>query len=100
VPACVLKSSKHQVAVPARLNDGQQALAHTDITSSLTTAFNEARFVSCDLWNDKHALVSKVIAMFLQKAWGIRNAYKHGTTVDVFESASERRGADGIDARA
>jgi hypothetical protein len=47
-----------------------------------------------------HALVSKAIAMFLQKAWGIRNAYKHGTSVDVFESASERRGADGIDARA
>jgi hypothetical protein len=57
-----------------------------------------ARFVSCDLWNDKHALVSKAIAMFLQKAWGIRNAYKHGTSVDVFESASKRRGADGIDA--
>jgi hypothetical protein len=45
-------------------------------------------------------VVSKAIAMFLQKAWGIRNAYKHGTSVDVFESASERRGADGIDARA
>jgi hypothetical protein len=45
--------------------------------------------------------VSKAIAMFLQKAWGIRNAYKHGTPVDVFfESTSERRGADGIDARA
>jgi hypothetical protein len=39
-----------------------------------------ARFVSCDLWNDKHALVSKAIAMFLQKDWGIRNAYKHGPT--------------------
>jgi hypothetical protein len=25
---------------------------------------------------------------------------KHGTPVDVFESAAERRGADGIDARA
>jgi hypothetical protein len=25
---------------------------------------------------------------------------QHGTSVDVFESASERRGADGIDARA
>jgi hypothetical protein len=48
-----------------------------------------------------HLLVSKAIAMFLQKAWGIPNAYKHGTPVDVFESASaERRGADGIDARA
>jgi hypothetical protein len=59
------------------------------------------RFVSCDLWNDKHALVSKAIAMSLQKAWGICNAYKHGTpAVDVLESASERRGADGIDARA
>jgi hypothetical protein len=60
-----------------------------------------ARFVSCDLSNDKHALVFKAIAMFLQKAWGIRNAYKHGApVVDVFESASERCGADGIDARA
>jgi hypothetical protein len=39
--------------------------------------------------------------MFLQKAWGIRNAYKHGTPVDdVFQSASERFGANGIDARA
>jgi hypothetical protein len=47
-------------------------------------------FVSCDLWNDnKHALImSKAIAMamVLQKAWGIRNAYildecKHGATV-------------------
>jgi hypothetical protein len=27
-------------------------------------------------------------------------SYIHGTSVDVFESASERRGADGIDARA
>jgi hypothetical protein len=45
--------------------------------------------------------VSKAIVMFLQKAWGIRNAYKHGTpVVDVFESASERHGPDGIDARA
>jgi hypothetical protein len=35
-----------------------------------------------------------------EQAWGIRNAYKHGTLVDVFESASERRGADGIGARA
>jgi hypothetical protein len=52
------------------------------------------------LWNDKHALVTKAIAMFLQKAWGIRNAYKHGTAVDVFESASERRGADGNAVRA
>jgi hypothetical protein len=26
-----------------------------------------ARSVSCDLWNDKHAIVSKAIAMFLQK---------------------------------
>jgi hypothetical protein len=35
-----------------------------------------------------HLIVSKAIAMFLQKAWGIRNAYKHGIpVVDVFESA-------------
>jgi hypothetical protein len=46
--------------------------------------------------------VSKAIdTMFLQKAWGTRNAYKHSTpVVDVVESASERRGADGINARA
>jgi hypothetical protein len=44
--------------------------------------------------------------MFLQNAWGIRNAYKHGTpVVDVFESASDGEAlsgarGDGIDARA
>jgi hypothetical protein len=61
-----------------------------------------ARFVSRDCGMIyKHALVSKAIAMFLQKAWGIRNAYTHGTPADdVFESASERHGADGIDTRA
>jgi hypothetical protein len=61
-----------------------------------------ARFVPCDLWNDKHALLSKALAMLLQKACGIHNAYKHGAAVvvDVFESTSERCGADGIDARA
>jgi uncharacterized protein YfiM (DUF2279 family) len=38
-----------------------------------------ARLVSCKFKNDsKHALVSQqAIAMLLQKAWGIRNAYKH-----------------------
>jgi hypothetical protein len=62
-----------------------------------------ARFVSCDLWkDDTHGVVSKAIAAFLQKAWRIRNAYKHGSgvaDVDV-SSALMRRGADGIDARA
>jgi len=29
--------------------------------------------------------------MFLQKAWGIRNAYKHGAPVDVFESSASER---------
>jgi hypothetical protein len=36
-----------------------------------------ARFVSCDLWNNnnnKHAVVSKAIAMILQKAWGITSS--------------------------
>jgi hypothetical protein len=61
--------------VPAALHDGHR---HRQLTSK----------------------TSAPVAMFLQKAWGIRNAYKHGTSVDVFESASERRGADGIDARA
>jgi hypothetical protein len=41
--------------------------------------------------NDKHALVSKAIAIHVFAeglAWGIRNAYKHVTpVVDVFESA-------------
>jgi hypothetical protein len=54
-----------------------------------------ARFVYCNLWIDKHPVVSNVSAMFLQKAWEICNACKHGTTivVDVSESASERRSA-------
>jgi len=63
-----------------------------------------ARFVSCDFWNDKRAIVHNAIALFLQKAWRIRNAYKHGLAdIDVADgvvSASMRRGADGIDARA
>jgi pantoate kinase len=36
-----------------------------------------AGFVSCDLWNNnnnKHAVVSKAIAMILQKAWGITSS--------------------------
>jgi len=37
-----------------------------------------AKFVSCEFWNDKRAIVHNAIAMFLQKAWRIRNAYKHG----------------------
>jgi hypothetical protein len=28
-----------------------------------------ARFVSCDLWNDKHTVLYKAIATFLEKAW-------------------------------
>jgi len=62
-----------------------------------------ARFVSCDFWNDKRAIVHNAIALFLQKAWRIRNAYKHGLAdIDVADGAvpaSMRRGADGIDAR-
>jgi hypothetical protein len=48
-----------------------------------------ARFASCDVWNGKHAVVSQATAMFLQKAWGIRNSYMHGTTsvARVSESA-------------
>jgi hypothetical protein len=47
----------------------------------------------------KRAVVYKAIAMFLQNAWGICNAYKYGATVaDASESASKRHGADGIDA--
>jgi hypothetical protein len=37
---------------------------------------------------------------FCRKLGALALAYKHGTPVDVVESASERRGADGIDARA
>ena len=62
-----------------------------------------ARFVSCDLWkDDTHGVVSKAIAAYLQKAWRVRNAYKHGSGVSDVDvsSAFMRRGADGIDARA
>jgi len=55
-----------------------------------------ARFVSCDFWNDKRAIVHNAIALFLQKAWRIRNAYMHGLAdIDVADgvvSASMRRG--------
>jgi len=55
-----------------------------------------ARFVSCDFWNDKRAIVHNAIALFLQKAWRIRNAYKHGLAdIDVADgvvSASMWRG--------
>jgi hypothetical protein len=45
--------------------------------------------------------VYKTIAMILQEDWGIGNPCKHGAIdADVSESASVRRGADGIDARA
>ena len=59
-----------------------------------------ARFVSCDFWNDVHMVIPAAVATFLQKAWRIRNACKHGVgnvVVDVdVSSASTRRGADGI----
>jgi len=56
-----------------------------------------ATFVPCEFWNHKRAIVHNAIAMFLQKAWRIRNAYKHGLAdIDVADgvvSASMRRGA-------
>jgi hypothetical protein len=48
-----------------------------------------------------HLCPRQLICFCRRLGAGIRNAYKHGTSVDVFESAShQRRGADGIDARA
>lgn len=34
-----------------------------------------------ELWSGKPAVLCKAIAMYLQKVWGIFNAYTHGTTV-------------------
>ena len=61
-----------------------------------------ARFVSCDLWNDSMHLCPRRLLCFCRRLGAYAsNAYKLGTpVVDVFESASERRGADGIDAGA
>jgi hypothetical protein len=44
---------------------------------------NVARFVSCDLWNDKHAVVDKAIATIVHESWNIHNAMQcqHGTIV-------------------
>jgi hypothetical protein len=39
-----------------------------------------SRFICCDLCNDEHAGVYQANAVLLQ-AWGICNAYKHGTIV-------------------
>jgi len=53
------------------------------------------------LWSDKPAVLCKAIAMYLQKVWGIFNAYTRGTTVaDASEFASGRRGTFGVNARA
>ena len=60
---------------------------------------------ACDLWkddthgvvrirNDTHGVVSKAIAAYLQKAWRVRNAYKHGSGVSDVDVSSA------IDARA
>jgi len=54
-------------------------------------------------WIGKHAVVYGVIVLFLQRAWHIGNAYKHGSTVvdaDVVQCASRSCVADDIDARA
>jgi hypothetical protein len=43
------------------------------------------------VWNDDHdqaVVYNMAIAVFLQKAWGIRIAYKHGTI--VADRVSER----------
>jgi hypothetical protein len=49
-------------------------------------------------------LDSEISATIIVNTWTYYIVYtdqvRHGTSVDVFESASERRGADGIDARA
>ena len=62
-----------------------------------------ARFVSCDFWTGVDAdgiHVPRFIAVFLEKAWSIRNQCKHGGAVAGDVSAARQRGADGEDARA
>jgi hypothetical protein len=51
------------------------------------------RFVSCDFWGGVSTTcsVSRAIAVYLQKAWLMRNANLHGTS----DSALRERGADG-----
>ena len=55
--------------------------------------FKALRFVSCDFWGGvaNTCSVSRAIAVFLQKAWLMRNANLHGTS----DSALRERGADG-----
>ncbi len=54
------------------------------------------RFVSDDAWGSVRLLVSRFIADFFEKAWGVRNACKHEGVV----AAPLGRGADGVDAMA
>jgi hypothetical protein len=75
----------------------QQCLGITSVQERV------ARFVSCDFWagvdSDEDNDVPRFIAAFLQKAWRVRNGFKHGAGVgDV--SAAQQRGADGSNARA
>ena len=58
------------------------------------------RFVSDDAWGSARLLVSRFIADFLEKAWGVRNACKHDGVVLLSVAAPLGRGADGVDAMA
>ena len=77
----------------------QQCLGITSVQERV------ARFVSCDFWadvDDEDNDVPRSIAAFMQKAWRVRNGFKHGSGVgDVGDvSAAQQRGADGSNARA
>ena len=59
------------------------------------------RFVSDDVWGtNERMLVSRCIAVFLEKAWEVRNCRKHNGAVLPPSSAPVGRGADGVDAMA
>jgi hypothetical protein len=60
------------------------------------------RFVSDDVWgrSGEGQLVARSIAVFLEKAWEVRNSCKHNGAVLPLSSAPVGRGADGVVAMA
>jgi hypothetical protein len=59
------------------------------------------RFVSDDVWgSSERMLVSRCIAVFVEKAWDVRNRCKHTGAVLPPSSAPVGRGADGVAAMA
>jgi hypothetical protein len=67
------------------------------LLSSSDASSKVLRFVSADIWgSSERVLVARCIAVFLEKAWDVRNCCKHNGAVLPPSAAPVGRGADGI----